>query len=81
MFDDETHEALEGAFVLLPLGVAHGFRSGASGGEMLVLFVPGGYDRYWAQLADAESTGTATESFRAELARRYGAIQIESPFR
>jgi quercetin dioxygenase-like cupin family protein len=74
---DESRKGASGAFVLVPSGVPHGFTVGPEGGDMLVLFAPGGYERYWTELAEAEKIAPITEEARIELARLHGTIPAE----
>lgn len=54
---DRRVEAGPGAFVLLPRGVPHRYRSGSDGGRMLMLFTPGGAEAYFREIAAAMADG------------------------
>ena len=68
---EERISASAGSFVLVPAGLAHAFSSGPSGGRMLVLFAPGGYERYWEELSEAERQGPVSADAQAALARKH----------
>lgn len=44
---EEDIEAVPGAFIFLPRGVPHAFRTGDDGAKMLALTVPGGLERLY----------------------------------
>ncbi len=69
---DRSVEAGPGAFVLLPRGVPHRYRSGHEGGRMLMLFSPGGTEAYFRDLAAAMSEGELAADEFARLAERHG---------
>jgi quercetin dioxygenase-like cupin family protein len=49
---ERTIRANPGTFVFVPRHVAHGFRSTGTGpGKLLALFTPGGYEKYFEELA------------------------------
>ncbi len=53
---DRETEAAAGAFIYLPRGVPHAFRSGAEGATMLALTLPGGLERLYEMVGrEAES--------------------------
>ncbi|MDP9498197.1 MAG: cupin domain-containing protein [Actinomycetota bacterium] len=72
---DTSIGAAPGAFVLLPRGVPHRYRSGPGGGRMLMLFSPGGTERYFRALAVASSEGEPPADEVARLAEHHG-IQL-----
>ena len=67
----ESFQAATGSFVLIPAGVPHGFESGEGGGTMLVMFTPGGYDRYWEEMSEAERSGPVSAEDQVSLARKH----------
>ncbi len=69
---DSSVGAGPGAFVLLPRGVPHRYRSGQQGGRMLMLFSPGGTEGYFRDLAGALSGPDVTEVDVARLAEHHG---------
>ena len=69
---DRSIEAGRGAFVLLPRGVPHRYRSGEQGGRMLMLFSPGGTEGYFRDLAAVSSDGDPTADELARLAEHHG---------
>ncbi len=68
----ERIEAGPGAFVLLPRGVPHRYRTGASGGRVLMFFSPGGTEDYFREIAIAMSSTGTSEHTLAELAHHHG---------
>lgn len=68
----ERIEAGPGAFVLLPRGVPHRYRSGADGGRVLMLFSPGGTEDYFRDVAAAMASPGTSEHGLAGLARHHG---------
>lgn len=75
---DDVVEAGPGAFVLLPRGVPHRYRTGSAGGRVLMVFTPGGTEDYFRDLAASLATG-ADEGALAELARSHG-IELLDPY-
>lgn len=65
-------EAGPGAFVLLPKGVPHRYRTGSEGGRVLMLFSPGGTEDYFRDLAAAMLSSGSDDEALAELARHHG---------
>lgn len=76
---DERFRASPGSFLLVPAMVPHAFTAGPDGGAMLVLFAPGGYERYWEELRGAEKDGTLDPQLRRELAAKHGAYPQGDP--
>ena len=72
---DTSMGAGPGAFVLLPRGVPHRYRSGHQGGRMLMLFSPGGTEDYFRDLATVMSEREPTAQEFAQLAEQHG-IQL-----
>ena len=68
-----------GSFVLLPRGVPHRYRSGAQGGRLLILFTPGGTEKYFRELAEAMSDPGATSATMSAIADRHG-IELLGPY-
>jgi len=64
---DESFDAEAGSFVLLPKGVAHGFRvkTGAGKAQITLLFSPGGTERFLVPTANAGEQGP--DDFGLEL--------------
>jgi quercetin dioxygenase-like cupin family protein len=73
----ERVEAGPGAFVLLPRGVPHRYRTGADGGRVLMLFSPGGTEEYFRELAALMSSTGTSEHALAELADRHGIVLLD----
>ena len=56
---EETVHATAGAYVLAPPGVPHAFRNtGTVPARALNLHTPGGFARYWRELAELRAAGT-----------------------
>lgn len=72
---DTSVAAAPGAFVLLPRGVPHRYRSGPEGGRMLMLFTPGGTEGYFRALAAVSTEGEPPEHEVVRLAESHG-IQL-----
>ena len=70
---DEVFKASEGDVVFLPRGLPHRFVC-TSGGRMLLLYVPGGFEGYFAERAreEAASSGVLSASQLDAIGRRYG---------
>jgi hypothetical protein len=59
---DEELEAAPGAFIYLPRGVPHAFRSGSDGAKMLGLTMPGGLERLYGLVGrEAEARRLPTD--------------------
>jgi quercetin dioxygenase-like cupin family protein len=69
---DVDVEAGPGCFVVLPHGVPHRYRAGPDGGRVLMLFVPGGAEAYFRDVALAMADEATTPELLAELARHHG---------
>lgn len=72
---DESFAVGPGAYLFLPRGVPHAHRRvgdrGAS--RMLVMVSPPGFERFFLEIAAAESAGRALDAaFYDDLSRRYG---------
>ncbi len=63
-----------GDIAFMPRGVAHSFgNGGATDARLLEFNVPGGFDRYYEELATAFPAGTAVEpGIVRDIMRRYG---------
>lgn len=73
--DDEVIEATAGDLVSIPPGVTHGWTAGPDGGKSLIVFVPGGMEGYFEELAAAfvaSGGGPLPEEFFADTLNRYG---------
>jgi mannose-6-phosphate isomerase-like protein (cupin superfamily) len=67
---DEIHVAQPGDLIVFPRGQAHAFRNtGQTPNRLMITAVPGGLDRYFAELA-ALGSG-ATQEIVDEINRRY----------
>lgn len=77
-FGSEVVHATTGDFVLLPRGLAHRYRVGASGGRVLMIFAPAGIDAYFEELAsvlgDEAAEDRVATKYGIELEESYGAI-------
>ena len=60
-----------GDFVFIPKAIPHSYKSGQSGGKMLVIS-PAGLENYFKKVASAIQTGKITWELEKEIASRYG---------
>ena len=74
---DERFTAGSGVWVLLPRGVAHGFRAGDAGARMLTFAAPAGFDRFVQESGEPAPSltlpppGTFDVAKLMEIAARY----------
>ena len=68
--DGASHEAPAGSFVFIPAGTVHGF-SHDSPARYLVLSSPGGLEKYFAEIEEAEARD-ADDTELSAIARRHG---------
>ncbi|NMN97380.1 cupin domain-containing protein [Antrihabitans stalactiti] len=70
---DRTQTVGEGGAVAVPRGQAHGFRNeGDVPAELIMLFMPGGYENYFRDVARAAEDGQAvTPGLLTQLRSRY----------
>jgi mannose-6-phosphate isomerase-like protein (cupin superfamily) len=64
---EDIVEASAGSFVLVPRGTMHAFRSNGES-RLVIIHSPGGFERFFRELAGAIANGTLTKEFRDQLA-------------
>ena len=64
---EETVDGTAGSFVLVPRGTMHGFRSEGHS-RLLIVHSPGGFERFFREVATAIENDTFTTEFRDRLA-------------
>ena len=75
--DGDWMAASTGASVHIPPGVKHAVALPPDGmGRMLMIFQPGGFDRYLAELAALTPDQMADEAFVKRLSERYDIIEL-----
>ena len=74
--DGEWVDASAGSLVFIPGGVPHGFRAGPSGGQKVVVFVPGGSEGFFVEWREVHDAGDETSDAIASLAERYGLVRL-----
>jgi quercetin dioxygenase-like cupin family protein len=74
--DDREFEAKEGAFVLIPRGVAHVMRAGPGGGALLAIFAPGGLEEMFLELGRLPADSLTNPAVRGEIAKRYDSVPV-----
>jgi quercetin dioxygenase-like cupin family protein len=69
-FDDEMVIATRGTTVNVPPYVVHDVTS-ETGGKLLTIFTPGGFDKYLAEMASLSEEQLADNDLMAALAEKY----------
>ncbi len=69
-FEDETATVTPGTTITVPANLRHGL-SCAGGGRMVTVFVPGGFDRYLAELAALTPAELADNDLLRTLGERH----------
>ena len=68
---DEESEVGEGAFVFVPRGIRHAFRTLEAPSRVLIVVTPAGLDGYFREMADGLAAGRAAPAIMLELSARY----------
>jgi mannose-6-phosphate isomerase-like protein (cupin superfamily) len=68
--DDETEVAV-GAFVFVPRGTRHTFRTLALPSRVLIVVAPAGLDAYFREMAEGLAAGRTAPDIMLELSARY----------
>jgi mannose-6-phosphate isomerase-like protein (cupin superfamily) len=68
---DEETELGEGAFLFVPRGTRHTFRTLAAPSRVLIVVAPAGLDAYFREMAQGLATGRAAPDIMLELSARY----------
>jgi mannose-6-phosphate isomerase-like protein (cupin superfamily) len=68
---EERTRATRGAFLLVPRGTMHGFRSEGDS-RLIIIHSPGGFERYFREVAAAIERGEFDLQFRNRLAEECG---------
>jgi|SRR5215467_6682750 mannose-6-phosphate isomerase-like protein (cupin superfamily) len=74
---DKINHSKAGDFVFIPKAVPHSYKSGQSGGKMLVIS-PAGLENYFKKVANAVRTGKITWELEKEIASQYGQQFLDS---
>lgn len=73
--DGHEQEVSAGELVSVPPGTTHWWTAGPQGARSLIIFVPGGMEGYFVELADALRTAgdePLEEAFHARMRNRFG---------
>ena len=73
---DETRRAGTGDYVLVPAGTKHVLGADAGGGTVLVLWVPGGLEKMFIELAQLAPEAILDPAIRGEVASRHDSIPV-----
>ena len=65
-----------GAFVVVPRGTRHLLAAGPAGGRCLVVWVPGGLEQMFLELADLGPDAIRNPSVRAAVAAKYDSVPV-----
>ena len=68
---DEETDVGEGAFVFVPRGTRHMFRTLAAPSRVLIVVAPAGLDAYFREMAEGLAAGRAAPDIMLELSGRY----------
>ena len=68
---DEETEVGEGAFVFVPRGIRHAFRTLAAPSRVLIVVAPAGLDGYFREMAEGLAAGRAAPDIMLELSARF----------
>ena len=68
---EEETEVGEGAFVFVPRGTRHTFRTLAAPSRVLIVVAPAGLDGYFREMAEGLAAGRAAPDIMLELSARY----------
>lgn len=80
----ETYQVRAGDFVFVPRGTVHGFRNtGLHTAKQLLLFTPGGFERFFLEAGKQAVSGENIPPFdpadnpkAAQVAEKYGSFQV-----
>lgn len=72
----DTVEAGPGAFVLVPRETRHVFHVAEGGGRCLVLWVPGGLEEMFLELAELSPGSLTDPAARAAIAARFDSVPV-----
>jgi mannose-6-phosphate isomerase-like protein (cupin superfamily) len=68
---DEETEVGEGAFVFVPRGIRHTFRTLAAPSRVLIVVAPAGLDGYFREMAEGLAAGRSAPDIMLELSARF----------
>ena len=68
---DEETEVGEGAFVFVPRGIRHAFRTLAAPSRVLIVVAPAGLDGYFREMAEGLAAGRAARTSCSSLSARF----------
>jgi mannose-6-phosphate isomerase-like protein (cupin superfamily) len=68
---DEETEVGEGAFVFVPRGTRHTFRTLATPSRVLIVVAPAGLDGYFREMAEGLAAGRSAPDIMLELSARF----------
>lgn len=74
---DESVEASAGDYVLVPRGTPHMMAAGPEGGRLLTLYVPGGNEEMFIELAKLPPNSIRDPAVRAAIAERYDSVPVQ----
>jgi quercetin dioxygenase-like cupin family protein len=75
--NDKTIEATKGDFVFIPQNAPHKYKSGVTGGQVLVT-TPPSVETYFLHIADKLLNGDVSLEYEFEFAKRHGQIFLET---
>ena len=73
----EDIEIAPGGFLNIPSGTPHVFSAHPGGGSLLVLWVPGGLEAMFLELARLPSGSIRDPKIRAEISARYDSVPVQ----
>jgi quercetin dioxygenase-like cupin family protein len=78
--DENVVQAPAGTTIFIPEGTLHTFKNEAGApARMMGAFLPGGYERYFEEIARLTNSATPPFSELAELAQRFGTTYVGPP--
>ena len=76
MCGDETIDATQGAFVMVPRDTPHVLAAGRGGGALLVVWTPGGAERMFIELGGLPPESITDPAVRAAIAKRHDSVPV-----
>jgi mannose-6-phosphate isomerase-like protein (cupin superfamily) len=75
---DDVVEVGPGGVAVVPASTAHRWTAGNAGGRSLLIFAPGGSERYFRDLGEAIRGSGIDQAFRDRMKARYG-LEVLDP--
>lgn len=73
---EDTLEAAQGAFVVIPRDTPHVLSAGPGGGTLLVVWTPGGLEQMFIEIGGLPSESITDPKVRAEIAQRHDSVPV-----